>query len=84
MRTGKALLGVLAGMAAGAALGLLFAPGKGSETCKKVSRKGEDLAEALNDRIDEKFDELMSAITGTTGKPERQREYKAQKEDLAG
>lgn len=64
MSTGKALLGVLAGMAAGAALGLLFAPEKGSNTRKKIVRKGEDLAEAVNDKIDEKFNELVGVLTG--------------------
>lgn len=64
MNSGKALLGVLAGMAAGAAIGLLFAPEKGSITRKNISRKGEDLAEALNDRIDAKFNELLRTIKG--------------------
>lgn len=64
MSNGKAILGVLAGMAAGAVLGLLFAPGNGFNTRKKISKKGEDLANALNDKIDERFDELVSKITG--------------------
>jgi gas vesicle protein len=64
MNSKKALLGVLAGIATGAVLGILFAPKKGSDTRKDIARKGEDLAEALNDKIDEKFDELVDAITG--------------------
>ena len=35
MSKGKLLLGVLAGVAAGALLGILMAPDKGSETRKK-------------------------------------------------
>ncbi len=58
MSTGKLVLGVLAGIAAGAALGILFAPDKGSETRKKIARKGSDTAEDLK----EKFDELLSAL----------------------
>jgi len=59
MSTGKVVLGVLAGVAIGAALGILFAPDKGSETRKKLSRKGEDAIDDLN----EKFDELLSTLT---------------------
>ena len=63
MTTGKALLAVVAGIAAGAALGLLLAP-KGSDARKKISKIGGDLAEALNDKIDERFDHLVEAIAG--------------------
>jgi gas vesicle protein len=64
MNTGKAILAVLVGAAAGAALGILLAPEKGSDTRKKIIRKGEDLASSLNDKIDEKFDRLVATITG--------------------
>ena len=47
MSTGKVLLGVLAGAAAGALLGVLLAPEKGSETRKKITKKGEEYADAL-------------------------------------
>jgi gas vesicle protein len=64
MNNGKAILAVLAGVAAGAALGVLFAPDKGSDTRKKISRKGEDLANALSDKIDDRFDELLAVVSG--------------------
>lgn len=64
MNKGKALLGVLAGIAAGAALGVLFAPDKGSNTRKKIINDGKDLADAINDKIDEKFDEFAAQIIG--------------------
>jgi gas vesicle protein len=73
MTTAKAVLGVLAGMAAGAALGVLFAPEKGTVTRRRISRKGEDLAdsieemtEAMEDRIEQKFDELVDALNDRT------------------
>lgn len=56
---GKVLLGVLAGVAVGATLGILFAPDKGSNTRKKISKKGEDYAEGLED----KFNEFIESIT---------------------
>jgi len=49
MNSGKVLLGVLAGLAAGALLGVLFAPEKGSDTRKKISKKGEDYADSLKE-----------------------------------
>lgn len=64
MTNGKSVLAVLAGVAAGAAMGMLFAPDKGSDTRQKISKKSGDLADALNDKIDAKFEELLSTITG--------------------
>jgi len=53
MSTGKLALGLLAGIAAGAALGILFAPNKGSKTRKKIAKKGEDLTTSLKQEFDE-------------------------------
>ena len=58
MKSEKILLGVLAGVAVGALLGVLFAPDKGSNTRKKLLNKGEDYADALK----EKFDELLGNV----------------------
>jgi gas vesicle protein len=52
MTNGKAILAMLASVAAGAALGMLLAPNKGADTRKKISKKGEELADALNDNIE--------------------------------
>ena len=59
MSSGKVLLGVLAGVAAGAALGILFAPDKGSATRKTISRKGNEYA----DELGEKFNGFIDSIS---------------------
>ena len=68
MTTGKALLGVLAGIAAGTVIGIMLAPGKSSRLRKIISRKSEDLADAINDKIDEKFEELLKNVSGKVKK----------------
>ncbi len=55
----KVLFGAVAGMAAGAALGILFAPEKGSDTRKKIAQKGEE----LKDSAKEKFTDLVDMVS---------------------
>jgi len=47
MKTDKVILGLLGGLAAGAILGILFAPDKGEKTRKKIKNKGIDYADEL-------------------------------------
>ena len=54
------MLGVVAGIAAGAILGAALAIRANGK--KKISKKGEALINAINDRIDEKFEELLGAV----------------------
>ena len=67
MSTSKTLLGFIAGAAVGVAIGILFAPDKGTETRRKISEQGNDLADNLKgkftdlvDGVKEKFSSLKS------------------------
>jgi gas vesicle protein len=59
MKSGKVLLGVLAGIAAGALVGILFAPDKGSRTRRQILDKGGDYAGSVK----EKWDDLVEMIS---------------------
>lgn len=80
MTNGKAVLAVLAGVVAGAALGVLFAPDKGSEVRKKIAKKGDDLADALSSKIHTKFDKVLDTITGKAKKTVLQKENMAEQQ----
>ena len=57
-RESRTLLGILAGTAIGATLGILFAPDKGSNTRKKIA----DEATAARDKISEKAHHLRDNL----------------------
>jgi len=66
-------MGVLAGIAAGALTGVLFAPEKGKDARRKLSKTGEDYADALKDKFDvffsgvtEKFDQVKVEVFNLT------------------
>jgi gas vesicle protein len=44
-------IGAVAGVAAGALLGVLFAPDKGTETRKQIIAKGNEAANSLKDKV---------------------------------
>jgi gas vesicle protein len=55
---GRTVGALLLGAAIGGALGILFAPDKGSRTRKKLMAKGED----LTDTMKEKFEDFMDSV----------------------
>ena len=59
MKTSSTILGILGAAAAGAFLGVLFAPDKGSNTRKKITDKSKD----YGDNLKGKFDGIVSTIT---------------------
>jgi gas vesicle protein len=56
----KVLVGLLAGLAAGAALGLLFAPESGTETRDKLSQSLKDLGDSIKDRAADEINNLSA------------------------
>lgn len=58
MNVVRIFAGVLVGIAAGALLGVLFAPAKGSETRRKITQTGNDAA----NNIKEKFEYVEEGV----------------------
>lgn len=66
--TGKILTALAAGVAAGAILGVLFAPDKGSETRRKINEQGKKIADDVKDKFSkgkEKLSDLQEDIEQT-------------------
>lgn len=53
---------LIVGAALGAALGILFAPNKGSETRKKLMAKGEDLTDDLKEKLNEFYERSKKEV----------------------
>ena len=56
----KVLIGLLAGLAAGSALGLLFAPDRGSETRDKLTQSLKDLADTIKEKATDEINNLAA------------------------
>jgi len=61
MNSSKVLLGVLGGVAAGAVVGILFAPAKGKKTRKRILNTSKDYAGELKN----KFNGIIENVTDT-------------------
>lgn len=70
--TYKILAGFALGAAAGAILGILLAPDKGSNTRLKMNKKGREMVDEINELMDkskDKFAHLKGNTTKTRKEP---------------
>lgn len=70
MNTRKTLLALLTGIAAGTALGILFAPRKGSETREKIAGSAKRVADNIKEKAQrgtEVFSDLKEKLFKTIG-----------------
>ena len=77
MNSSKIVLGILGGVAAGALLGVLFAPEKGSKTRKKIVNKSNDIVDDLKNKFEDlyedvtdKYENLLRDAKGMVSKKE--------------
>ncbi|CAM4428086.1 YtxH domain-containing protein [Flavobacterium terrigena] len=65
MKTNKVILGIISGMAIGAVLGVLFAPDKGTNTRKKIAKKGSNLEKGVKSQLDYLTNKISNKIKET-------------------
>ena len=62
MKSGNLLLGLVSGAAAGAILGLLYAPKKGKDTRKAITDKGDEYIKGANRSIHDFTDSVNHKV----------------------
>lgn len=93
MKSGNLLLGLVSGAAAGAILGLLYAPKKGKDTRKAITDKGDEYIKGANrsihdftDSVNHKMEALKArtkaGVTSSKSK-EKMNKAKAEMHDVA-
>ncbi|MCF4101815.1 YtxH domain-containing protein [Gillisia sp. M10.2A] len=68
MKVGKLLVGLVSGAAAGAALGILFAPKKGKDTRKQITDTSEDYIQGAKGKFNEFADNLSHKVEAVKAK----------------
>lgn len=62
MKKNNSLLGIVAGIGIGLAIGVLFAPDKGRDTRKKLADKGKDAKGSIKKGLNEVLDSLSENL----------------------
>lgn len=81
MNTGKALIGILAGVAAGTAIGVLIAPHKGWRTRKLIKRRAKDIAAIIDEKIEERIEDVTEKLRLTKCKSKFSEKPSTERED---
>lgn len=70
MNASKILFSFIAGAAVGGALGILFAPDKGTETRRRIAEKSNDMADSVKDKFNEFVDGVKDKFNSAKNEAE--------------
>lgn len=62
MKPQNVIIGALVGLAAGALIGVLFAPDKGSKTRGKITKKSDDVLDSIRRTFNSFIDDVSSKV----------------------
>lgn len=70
MNAGKMILSIAVGVAAGAVIGLLLAPDKGTETRRKISERSNEYADGLKTKFNDFIENMMDKFDSVKSEAE--------------
>ena len=71
MKTSRIILSTLLASAAGVAIGMLFAPQKGSKTRSQITEKNHEYSEYLAEKFDDFVDSMSHPLESIEGETKR-------------
>jgi gas vesicle protein len=71
MKTSRIILSTIIASAVGVAVGMLFAPQKGSKTRQKISKKNHEYSDYVSDKVEEFVDSISHPLENIEDETER-------------